>query len=678
MKVRRKLIELDECLYEFLDDDFTIFAFHKTSLLSSLFRYISRKNQHSVRLILFLSLVDAPENSNEIKNLFNLARRICRDQVSEEDIKTARSLIEKSWKNYLSDNNLDLSTPLPKVYDPFCGGGTTLIEAERLGVPAIGSDIDPYALSVSQSMYSISLLDFSNIKTKIISFIRKLEEKTAHLYPPFKITKHHVSLYKDLENHIGEVIKPEIFIWARTIKSPFFEGETPLLKEIYLGSDHLNRHVHFFPFYENQRLRFKLIFSQKRYKSPFYVGRKKFLCVFTKKQIPEKFLTASNMSYKLAAVFFRKNQKLYFLPVDEAYENVCTKNFSNDDFDCEFKTKTLEYQKSARANHYGFCNIKHFFLERQKCFLSEFLSLIQEEKDASFKALLASVFIKYLNFQTTFSTFSFKNLNKVPIFITIFIFLPWPVFEIHPYDKSPAQVFKKTILHAKNLPKVSSNEKHVFFADATKQTLGKNTIFSTDPPYGDMVTYSAMNEFFAFFMKRIFEKDYPEFFSNERYYEHDLSMRPQEDFRKSMELFLERCAEQQHPAYPATLWFSYFKLDNGFWFSALKSMLKFFKIESFVFLETSNSMKGHLKNVSRRSFCFVLRRKENLPLSNKAEMHNVFTQIKEEPFFKRNFIRLEKEQFFLIKATSIFSKRNFIDYNFDEFWADALSELKKL
>ncbi len=38
----------------------------------------------------------------------------------------------------------------PTVFDPFCGGGSTLVEAQRLGLPAAGSDLNPVPVLITR------------------------------------------------------------------------------------------------------------------------------------------------------------------------------------------------------------------------------------------------------------------------------------------------------------------------------------------------------------------------------------------------------------------------------------------------------------------------------------------------------------------------------------------------
>ena len=39
---------------------------------------------------------------------------------------------------------------LPPVYDPFSGGGSIPLEAQRLGLPAYGSDLNPVAVTIGK------------------------------------------------------------------------------------------------------------------------------------------------------------------------------------------------------------------------------------------------------------------------------------------------------------------------------------------------------------------------------------------------------------------------------------------------------------------------------------------------------------------------------------------------
>lgn len=62
---------------------------------------------------------------------------------------------DRFWDMYLGDVPLEGAT----VLDPFVGGGTSLIEAERCGARVIGYDIDPVATFITRFELEARALD---------------------------------------------------------------------------------------------------------------------------------------------------------------------------------------------------------------------------------------------------------------------------------------------------------------------------------------------------------------------------------------------------------------------------------------------------------------------------------------------------------------------------------------
>lgn len=44
----------------------------------------------------------------------------------------------------------------PLIADPFCGGGSTLVEAQRLGLRSFGSDLNPVAVLITKTLIEIA------------------------------------------------------------------------------------------------------------------------------------------------------------------------------------------------------------------------------------------------------------------------------------------------------------------------------------------------------------------------------------------------------------------------------------------------------------------------------------------------------------------------------------------
>jgi putative DNA methylase len=74
---------------------------------------------------------------------YEIARSIARGR--DEKLPSISQLKPQQIIQYLQEN-------APPVYDPFCGGGSIPLEAQRLGLKAMGSDLNPVAVLVSKAI----------------------------------------------------------------------------------------------------------------------------------------------------------------------------------------------------------------------------------------------------------------------------------------------------------------------------------------------------------------------------------------------------------------------------------------------------------------------------------------------------------------------------------------------
>ena len=82
--------------------------------------------------------------------------------TNEEVIEPARREIRQSWRRTCADNAdhpraAELFDPerLPAFHDPFAGGGALPLEAQRLGLEAHASDLNPVAVLINKAMIEI-------------------------------------------------------------------------------------------------------------------------------------------------------------------------------------------------------------------------------------------------------------------------------------------------------------------------------------------------------------------------------------------------------------------------------------------------------------------------------------------------------------------------------------------
>jgi len=220
---------------------------------STLHLWWARRPLAACRAVLFAQLVDDPSShpdqypteeavEAERKRLF---------QIIEELVKWENSTNEEVLERARAEIRSSCGGELPPVYDPFSGGGSIPLEAQRLGLPAYGSDLNPVAVMIGKAMIEIppKFKDMEPIHPGIKdrSFYRNAEglaedvkyygewmrekawERIGHLYPQ-------VDLPKEYGSGKATVIA---WIWARTVPSPdpaFADVHVPIVSSFVLGS----------------------------------------------------------------------------------------------------------------------------------------------------------------------------------------------------------------------------------------------------------------------------------------------------------------------------------------------------------------------------------------------------------------------------------------------------------
>jgi putative DNA methylase len=163
--------------------------------------------------------------------------------------------------------NAFLAEHAPPVLDPFCGGGSIPLEAQRLGLRAYASDLNPVPVLITKALIEIPPMfagrppvnpDWQK-KSKeqkattvwqgaqgLAEDVRyygkwmrdEAERRIGHFYPKVKITEELAKGRPDLQSYVGQNLTAIAWIWARTIKSPdpvFQNARVPLVKSFWLS-----------------------------------------------------------------------------------------------------------------------------------------------------------------------------------------------------------------------------------------------------------------------------------------------------------------------------------------------------------------------------------------------------------------------------------------------------------
>jgi putative DNA methylase len=216
---------------------------------STLHLWWARRPLAACRAVLFASLVDDPSAHPDRfpTEEAQQAERLRLFGIIEELVKWENSNNEAVLAKARAEIRRSCDGDPPPVLDPFCGGGSIPLEAQRLGLTAYASDLNPVAVLITKALVEIPpkfasrspvhpdggrmhLSDSWQGAQGLAEDIRyygrwmrdEAEKRMGHLY-------HKVRLPKEQGGGEATVIA---WLWARTVKCPIpaCGAQTPLVR----------------------------------------------------------------------------------------------------------------------------------------------------------------------------------------------------------------------------------------------------------------------------------------------------------------------------------------------------------------------------------------------------------------------------------------------------------------
>src|SRR5690348_15401658 len=249
---------------------------------STLHLWWARRPLAAARAVIFAQMVDDPSSHQDIfktekaqekerQRLFRIIEDLVQweNTTNEKVLQQAREEIWKSWRMTCAENadhpraaELFDRHKLPAFHDPFAGGGALPLEAQRLGLEAYASDLNPVAVLINKAMIEIppkfagkppvnpegrSLQKHWKGTEGLADDVRyygkwmrdEAEKRIGHLYPKIEITGEMAKERKDLKPLVGHKLTVIAWLWARTVKSPnpaFANVDVPLASTFMLST----------------------------------------------------------------------------------------------------------------------------------------------------------------------------------------------------------------------------------------------------------------------------------------------------------------------------------------------------------------------------------------------------------------------------------------------------------
>ncbi|WP_149139640.1 DUF1156 domain-containing protein [Gemmobacter caeruleus] len=583
---------------------------------STLHLWWARRPLAACRAVLFAQLVDDPsshpdqfptheDQERERQRLFAIIEDLVKweNSTNEEVLERARAEIRRSCGGVL-----------PPVYDPFSGGGSIPLEAQRLGLPAYGSDLNPVAVMIGKAMIEIppKFKDMPPIHPGIKerSFYRNAEglaedvkyygewmrekawERIGHLYPQ-------VDLPKEYGGGKGTVIA---WLWARTVPSPdpaFADVQVPLVSSFDLSTKK-GEEVWIKPVIRGKDYHFEIRSKSSGHiyeEQSGTVSRAGAKCLVSGAAMPFKYVRdmakKGGMGQRLMAIVVSGPKGRFFLPPDETQSALAQAIHPTYRPDLNIS----HWPGRTNVVEYGLTNFGDLFTNRQLVLLSTLSDLIHEvrarvESDAVASGLdkdegglnqggvgaraYAEAVGVYLGFgvsrlsdiQNSLCRWETSKTQVRNLFGRQAIPMIWDFGENNAFADAAGD-FRTSLgsivkVIDRFCPAATGFEVN---ADAQTVKYPSGTVISTDPPYYDNIGYADLSDFFFCWLKPALREIYPELFAvlatpkGEELvataHRHGGRVAAEVFFLEGMSRAIAGMATQSSDDYPATIYYAF-------------------------------------------------------------------------------------------------------------------------
>ena len=361
----------------------------------------------------------------ERERLFKIIEELVKweNTTNETILQQARDEIWKSWRRTCADNadhprakELFDCNKLPAFHDPFAGGGSLPLEAQRLGLEAYASDLNPVAVLINKAMIEIppkfAGLPPVNPEARkdntlferewkgaqgLAEDVRyygkwmrdEAEKRIGHLYPKVKVTVEMAAERPDLKPYVGRSLTVIAWLWARTVKSPnpaFAEIDVPLISTFML-STRKGREAYIEPVVYKYGYDFTVKVGKP---SDIKIARRgtklsrgaNFECLMSGSPMSSDYIKAESMegrmSERLMAIVAEGDRGRVYLPPVPAHEEIARKARPEWVPEQEMNRDTTEL---VSGRGYGFFTWADLFTDRQLVAMTTFSDLVEEARE---------------------------------------------------------------------------------------------------------------------------------------------------------------------------------------------------------------------------------------------------------------------------------------------------------
>jgi putative DNA methylase len=558
---------------------------------STLHLWWARRPLAACRAVIFASLVDDPDSPDALPEFVEACKKLPRGKNASDPVvgDTPRQrlfdFIETlvKWESTTDEQILNTARELiriategnpPPLLDPFAGGGSIPLEAQRLGLEAHASDLNPVAVMINKAQIEIPprFADMPPVNPRdrqrmnsgegwrgaagLAADVRyygewmreKAWERIGHLYP----------------KHNGETVIA--WLWARTVKcpNPACGAQMPLVRSFFL-SKKKGKNAWLKPVINSDKsgVSFVVETGNPTYQEITQIdsgtgltnekGKKvksTFLCPVCRSGIAkgdyiDSEARVGKMGAQPIAIVTDGSSGRNYYPVTREQVKLATEDAPNylqeNDIEIPQEPSRGTFASNAQGRIYGFKVFADYFTPRQLVALTTFSDLVGEARQQAHADALnaglpdgdiplrdggrgalayAEAVSVYLAFGVDKSTDYWSGIcswhNSGEKMRNTFgrqaIPMVWDYAEANPFSESTGNWMANIDWIWKVTERLPANSNGLAIQqDAATLNLDAKTL-STDPPYYDNIGYADLSDFFYVWMRRGLRDVYPDIF----------------------------------------------------------------------------------------------------------------------------------------------------------------------
>lgn len=530
----------------------------KTGTIRNLHKWFAPMPLPAWRALLFAALVDDPGDDASRAILLEVIKDLVASGANTppaDVVERARRVLRAQYPD-----------GIPSVMDPFCGAGSTLLEAQRLGAPTVGSDLNPVPVLITRTLTELLPKVYGQqplhpepassprasrsgraIKAAAASALPFVDAPTSppQLYAGLAGLRRDLAYYAEqvhdrAQQKLGDLFPtlpgeaPIAWLWVRmaTCPNPTCGTATPLTTSWWLLKRE-NQLAWIEPVVADGKVEFIVKSGQRggAAPNPTRVGDGVFGCVACQATLTPTYLRSEGAAHRIndalaCVVSESRSERRFRAPTPQDLTAVACAPPETPFPDVSINTDG----QGIRVGAYGIRKWTELLTPRQMRTLVTFADLVTEIRDQvvadgggqayadAIATMLTLALGKFAHVRSTQTRWKFDSRSGGATVEGIFAMptlpMTWDFAESFPFERGAGSWLQAVALVGEATAfVVPDGVGSTRRADAREQQLPTRGLVATDPPYFEAIGYADLSDYYYIWHRHALQRVHPDLYA---------------------------------------------------------------------------------------------------------------------------------------------------------------------